>query len=136
MHAVTIHDVREINGGRLLAFDLLDILKLYELEVGTSSWEYRNVWCIGRDGNELSLGTETANTLTGTEILRFASEVQQTIDGEFVGTRKGESRPWLIVVAEDSTYYVVVVRNAQLLERVKKRFTDVRISPEWAKQYA
>jgi hypothetical protein len=132
MHAITIHDIR--NG--LLAFDLLDILKLYEADIYASSWKCRNVWCIHKDGRELHLFSEKPKALTGKEMLQFATEVQQTIDGEFIGTREGESRPWLVVVAEDSTYYVVLVRNLQHLELVKSRFNDVRDSPLWGEQYA
>jgi hypothetical protein len=74
--------------------------------------------------------------MTGAEMLQWTAEWQQVIDGEFIGTRDGESSPWLVVVAEDSSYYVVLARESSTLDRVKERFREVRPSPEWAEQYA
>ena len=68
----------------------------------------------------------------GPELLRLAAGVYQVIWGDFEAYRLGQERFWLVVRAIDSTLYVVITEDRQLLERVRSRFTDVRHSLEEA----
>lgn len=136
MEAVTIHDMRPLGSGRGLAVDLIDLLRLFEPEVRTLSWVCRDVWCLGNGAHELHRASEAGAVLDGSEMLRLASGVYQVIDGEFVGAPQGGTPPRLVVVAEDSTYYMVSSAEPELLDRIRQRFSDVRPSPEWAEQYA
>jgi hypothetical protein len=136
MEAVTIHDMRHLGGGRVLAVDLIDLLRLFESEVRTLCWACRDVWCMGDGAKELHQAAETGAGLDGRDLLRLAAGVFQVIDGEFVGIPPGGTRPRLVVVAEDSSYYVVATSERSFLDLVRQRFSDVRPSPEWAEQYA
>ena len=136
MLAVTIHDMQEREGGGWLAVDLIHVLKLFEPEVLASSWQCRHFWCIPRFGNEARDGSEQGTWMSGPEVLHWAAGWQQVIDGEFIGIRETEKSPWLVVLAVDSTYYVVLARETRFLDRVRERFKDVRPSPEYAEQYA
>ena len=136
MHAITIHDMQEREGFRWLAVDLIHVLRLFEPEVLSSSWQCRQFWCIPRYGDEARDDSEAGKQMTGSELILWATGWQQVIDGEFIGTREGESLPWLVVVAEDSMYYVVLARESRFVDRVREDFREVRPSPEWAEQYA
>lgn len=133
MEAVTIHDLRPLGSGQVLAVDLIDLLRLFEPEVLALTWTIGgDLWCLGDGATEFEQVGESGAALGGGELLRLASGVYQVIDGEFVGTPPGDARPRLVLVAVDSTYYVVASPDPELLERVRERFSDVRASLEWA----
>lgn len=94
--AVTIHDVRALGGGRVLAFDLIDILRLAGPEAESSYWRCRNVQCNGALAEELHRVSEAGSALPGAEMLRLAGGVFQIIDGDFEAHRLGETQPWLL----------------------------------------
>jgi len=54
----------------------------------------------------------------------------------FEATLPGEDRPWLVLRSIDGCYFVVVTRSGPLLADVRRRFRDVRPSPEDAAWYA
>jgi hypothetical protein len=125
-HAVTIHDTRD----RVLAVDLVDILRLAGSNAQSSSWRCRNVECIGDLAEELHRASENGSVLTGPELIRVAGGVEQIIDGHFEAYRLGESVPWLVVRAIDSSEYVVITQEERWLARIRERFRDVRDSPD------
>lgn len=124
--AVTIHDTRD----RVLAFDLIDILRLAGPDAELSSWRCRNVECTGDLAQELHRVSDAESVLTGAEMLRLAGGVLQVVDGDFEACRPGETRPWLVVRAIGSSEYAVITPDAGLLARVRERFLDVRDSPD------
>jgi hypothetical protein len=135
LEAVTIHDVRPLSGGQVLAVDLIDILRLCESDVLVSSWRLRDVDCLGDLADEFMRLGESEATVSGPELVRLASGVYQVIEGEFEAYHPGEATFWLVVRAIDSTLYVVITEDQDLLARVRARFRDVRPLPEDA-EYA
>ena len=99
--AVTIHDIRD----RVLAFDLIDILRIAGPDAESSSWRCRNVECTGDLAEELHRASDAMSALTGAEMLRLAGGVLQIIDGDFEAYSASETRPWLVVRAIDSSEY-------------------------------
>src|SRR5690242_19324381 len=129
MEAVTIHDEKP---SRVLDVDLIDVLQLCEQEALSSSWRIRNVDCLGVLMEEfMRLGDANA-TISGAELLRLAAGVYQIIEGDFEAYRPGADRFWLVVRAIDSSFYVVITDDAELLDRVQTHFSDVRPSPAYA----
>jgi hypothetical protein len=124
--AVTIHDARD----HVLAFDLIDILRLAGTDAESSSWCCRNVECTGDLAEELHRVSDAGSALSGAEMLRLASGVLQIIDGDFEAYRASETGPWLVVRAIDSSEYAVITRDDRLLARIRERFRDVRDSPD------
>ena len=129
MEAVAIHDARSLGGGRFLAFDLIDVLRVALTDVLESMWRCRNVECAGPMADKLHNASEKGIELGGADLVRLAAGIQQVIDGDFEATRKGANRPWLLVRAIDSTCYVVVTKDAGFLRGVRQRFNDVHDSP-------
>jgi len=137
MYAVTIHDTHKEEGWQgILAVDLNDILRLYEGEVLASCWQCRDFWCIPPHGNECRDDSEAGLTMSGAAFLQWAGRWQQVIDGEFVGTREGHAEPCLIVLARDSSYYVVLAAVPELLAPVRAHFKDIRDSDYWSARYS
>lgn len=124
--AVTIHDIRD----RVLAFDLIDILRLAGPDAELSSWRWRNVECTGKLAEELHRVSDAECALAGAEMLRLAAGVLQIIDGDFEAYRPGATRPWLVVRAIDSSLYAVITQDEGLLARVREGFWNVRNSPD------
>jgi hypothetical protein len=130
MKAVTIHDLRALDDGHVLAFDLIDILRIAEPDAQSSFWRCRNVECTGDLAEEVHRVSDAGSVLPGPEMLRLAGRVVQVIDGDFEAYRRDETRPWLVVRAVDSSEYVVITQDERLLARVRERFRDVRDSPD------
>jgi hypothetical protein len=130
MQAVTVHDVERRAGGSVLAFDLIEMLRLDESGARSSVWRCCNVECTGELADALHAVSASREIIPGDEFVRLASGVAQVIDGDFLALQPGASQPWLLVRAVDSTLFVVVTENGSLLDRVRRRFRDVRDSPE------
>jgi hypothetical protein len=136
MDAVTIHDTRQGGGLTLLAYDLADLLALAGPEAQASVWTLVGVVeALGPRAEELHLAAE-AGPVTGARLAELAAGVTQTIEGTFEATRPGESRPWLVLKAIDGCYFVVISSNWELISQVRRRFRDVRPSPEDSVPYA
>jgi hypothetical protein len=79
VEAVTIHDLRPLGGGQVLAVDLIDILRLCEPDAVASSWRISYVECVGELAEAfMRLGDANA-TVSGPELLRLAAGVYQVI---------------------------------------------------------
>jgi diaminopimelate decarboxylase len=126
VQAVTIHDLRD----GVLAFDLIDILRVLGPDAESSSWRGKNVDCTGDLADEMHGFSDSDVALTGAAMLRLAGGVLQIIDGDFEAYRAGETRPWLVIRAIDSSEYAVITEDQELLGRVRERFRDVRDSPD------
>jgi hypothetical protein len=136
MNAVTIHDTRQVGGITVLAYDLADLLALAGPEAQASVWTLAGVVeALGPGAEELHLAAE-AGPVTGARLAELAAGVTQTIEGTFEATRPGESRPWLVLKAIDGCYFIVISSNCELMSQVRRRFCDVRPSPEDSEQYA
>jgi hypothetical protein len=135
LEAVTIHDMRPLGDGQVMAVHLIDILRLWEPEILASSWRVSCVDCLGDLADEFVRLGDANGTISSPELLRLASGVCQVIEGDFEAYRPHEEQPWLVVRAIDSTLYVVITEDAQLLDRVRSRFSDVRPAPEEAEPY-
>ncbi|MEN7344153.1 MAG: hypothetical protein AAAFM81_14475 [Pseudomonadota bacterium] len=133
MHAVTIHDLRTSDqGGSFLAFDLIDVLRAIESLVDGALWEVSKVWCIRRGDEEPVF----ENRLDWSQLTAFAEDCSQVIDGEFRAFRSDGAEPWLAIVADDSTYYVVLTDDYQAMQAIRDCFNDVRDSDEWAANFS
>ena len=135
MEAVTIHDSRPFGSTTVLAYDLADLLTLAGPDALDSSWSCEAVECLGPGADELHRATD-AGPVPGARLAELAVGVTQTIDGVFEATLPGKDRPWLVLRSIDGCYFVVITRSRALVAEVRRRFRDVRPSPEDAAWYA
>ena len=129
MHAVTIHDAITRDGVQLLGFDLRDILSVARERVGASTWVCDHVECIGRTSDDVHAASESGVELPGSRLLALAEGIDQTIDGDFSGYLSS-NRPWCIIRAIDGSEFVVITDDMTFVSELRRRFADVRDSPE------
>jgi hypothetical protein len=136
MEAVSIHDMRSLEKGRALDVHLIDILRLRESEVIESTWRIENIECLGILSSELEQLCESGEGVGGAELMRLAAGVYQIIWGDFRAFKPSEKRPWLVVRAVDSSFYVVITSDEKMLQKLRLRYIDVRPSLGDEERYA
>ena len=109
--------------------DLAALLALAGPDAARSDWTCSAVECFGPRADDLRRAAD-AGPVPGWRLVELAAGVTPAIDGVFEATRPGDDRPWLAVRAIDGCYFVVVTRSRALLDDLRRRFTDVRPSPD------
>lgn len=126
MKAVSVWDVDDRH---VLSVDLAPLLRLAGQKALDSRWWCSDVDCAGRGAAKLrAIGL--CPPTSGTDLLALAEDVDQVIDGEFIATRPPGNEPWLIIRAIDSTEYVVVTDDDDLVRLIRTKYRDVRDSPD------
>jgi hypothetical protein len=122
MRGIIISDLQD----GVLAFDLVDILRLLGPEGLQSNWIVRRgVEAIGDAADRLEKLSEENGRIAGTDLMEVASHIIQVIDGTFEGYRKGAVTPWIIIRAVDSTSYDILSDDEEVLKAVKNRYKKV-----------
>jgi hypothetical protein len=88
------------------------------------------VECVGELAVTLHTAFERGAAISGGELVSTAGGVTQAIDGDFIATRRGETAPWLVVRAVDSSFYVVLSDDHGFIDELRARFRDVRAAPD------
>jgi len=113
-------------GGSFLSFDLRDILAAIGEPAFISHWRCRDLCYTATGGEKFTEIREARRKLSGEEMMRFASEIHQTIDGRFEAHNGGGAKkPWLIILAVDSSWFEVWCSKREVLERVRTSFEKV-----------
>jgi hypothetical protein len=116
--------------GRFLAADLIDILRLLGSRGMNAEWEISGVECAGgAAADELHRRGEARDRVPGGTLLKLAAEVTQVIDGVFAGYRSGETHPWVVIRAVDSSAYDVKSDDEAVLARIRQRFPNAAELP-------
>ena len=114
------------SGGRILSFDLRDILAVVGDPVLASRWRCYDLCYTTVDDNEIGEVRGQRRKLSGEELIQYAASVQQTINGRFEARGGGAAkRAWLIIEAVDSSWFEVWSSKPEVLERLKARFQQV-----------
>ena len=113
----------------ILAVDLVHIVRLAGPRALASRWWCSSVECVGPGADGLHAVSD-GPAIGGAELLELAEKVDQVVEGEFVATNGAVGDPWLVVRAIDSTEYVVVTDDHELVLRIRATYRDVRESPE------
>jgi hypothetical protein len=110
------------SGEKRLKGDLEEILSLIGESVLTSRWRCLDLWYL--DSHDTV--RETIMKLSGKELLKFASTITQTIDGRFEAKSEGAAkRPWLVILAVDSSWFEVWSSKQWVIKKIKEHFQDV-----------
>ena len=110
-----------------LEFDLVELLAVLGESARSSTWRCSVKECISVEKARPNLedAYNTADGLSGTELLALAAETRQVIDGVFQAFRAGEDSQWIKLEAIDSTYWEVFASDALQLSPFKSRFREV-----------
>src|SRR5947209_2514816 len=128
MRGVTITDSTQ--DGLFLATDLIDILRLLGAQALEAEWEITGVECVGAAAaDELHQLGEAKGKVPGGTLLKLAAEIIQVVDGTFTGYRHGETHPWVVIRAVDSSAYDVESDDEAVLARMRQQFQNVAELP-------
>jgi len=122
MNAVMVNDTEPER--KVLAVDLRHVLSALGSRALGSEWRVREVWAEGDAKPELE-AFDGSELITGLRLAALAQNVTQIIDGEFSAFESGQTTPWVVVEALDSTYYTVRSDDASILARIRSAFHDV-----------
>lgn len=123
MRAVTITD--RTAEGRLLNFDLVNILELLGHDIKDSRWEITDVESVGASSDNLHELSDSRAVVTGEALMQLAKGLDQIIDGKFVGYHNGQNVPWVVIRAVDSAAYDVESNDEEVMRQIKQRFKNV-----------
>ena len=132
MHSIRI---RDLDPSGFLAFDLKDLLNSVGEASVLSSWLCRGVWATPESpplNLDIESVSDTGVLVAGSELLLLAAGTRQVIDGRFEAYRAGDSSPWLVLEAVDSTYWEVSCSDAATLELLRNSFRQVESRPDAA----
>jgi len=144
---VSIHD--RTADGRLLAFDLKEILKVLEEYLAQWIWYVPALEAFGSENIEAACDAVEAAQGKGvwfssTELLELAGDITQTVDGEFLAfsvdvdrQALGESdlnlahfqqnKIALAILSVDSSYFEVYTKDPSVEAAIRQHFEDVRL---------
>jgi hypothetical protein len=140
VYCIEIRDSDEIvvneagETGHFLNFDLRDVLDAVGDDVATCQWRCYNVECLGIRADNLHSLSDANATFSGNMLVQVASGIHQTIWGDFEAYRDGDTRPWLVIRAIDSTLYEVHSDQVAVIDNVRQHFRDVKDCPPEAEQ--
>lgn len=112
-----------------LTLDLRDILALIPEDGARWLWGVSGAEAVGPSAEALHSASDAGDTLSLVRLREIAAKITQTINGEFRSFRDGESEPWVVVRAVDSSTFDVISDDAVFLEKVRGRFKRVREYP-------
>jgi hypothetical protein len=123
MFGITILDHSD-NG--FLSLDLKDILLLLGSQAESSEWEISQVEALdGVGAEQLHCLADKRASVPGQELVRLAFAVTQIIDGIFRGYQKGESEPWIVIQAVDSSAFDVQSDDEGVIHQIRQQFRSV-----------
>jgi len=121
--------IRDMVNQDYLAVDLRHVLDLLGERAINSQWQALEIWATEKGdtgaARELEELAESHIPIAGNRLHRIANNLVQVIDGEFRAFEHGESSPWVIIRAIDSSYYEVFSPQKKVLSTVRGAFSDV-----------
>jgi hypothetical protein len=113
-----------------LDFDLRDILAVIGEPVKQSKWLCYDLWYTAQRNGTFNEFSEARLKFSGDELIQFASETHQTIDGRFEAKTEGAvKKPWLVIIADDSSWFEVWSSKPKIIEQLKEHFQVVNDIP-------
>lgn len=128
MRGIMIRDISPTENA--LAFDLIDILRAIGPQAERSIWKFEGLECLGDAADHLHAVSDNASVIDGKDLVRLASQIYQSIDGDFLGYRNDHDKhPWIVIRAVDGTSFDVECDEDAVLGRLRKRFNAVTDIP-------
>lgn len=108
------------------SFHGADVLEAVGDRARTSVWRCRiGETVVGEefsdDEEQLETSCSGGRDISGENLLTFAGQTMQVIDGEFIAYETGSAAPWLVLVVYDSSYWEVLSNDTDVMEALKGR---------------
>jgi len=117
--------IKDLHEGKYLSFDLVDVLPLLGERATRSKWLVSDIWATMK---QIDQSMELDRSwFSWEELQSLATGAQQIIDGRFEGYEVDEEKPWVIVLAVDSSYWEIISSDTEVIEAVAARFFQVEI---------
>jgi hypothetical protein len=126
MRGIKIRDM--VESGQYLAVDLRHVLDALGERAIRSSWKACGVWATGKKAGvaaKLEKLADGKTLTTGMELSRIANNLVQVIDGEFQAFESGNTVPWVVIRAVDSSCYEIFSSENDVLDKVRNSFCEV-----------
>jgi tetratricopeptide (TPR) repeat protein len=90
-----------------------------------SIWLGSGVECYGESAEELHSFTDHDQPIEGQDLLRIASGIQRTIEGDFTAFDPGATSHWIFIRAWDGSGFYIETNDQKSKERLKTHFQSV-----------
>ncbi|WP_226587561.1 hypothetical protein [Microseira wollei] len=122
MHCIIITAQTDDNS---LDVNLSNILQLIQPLASSSQWDISELDCSGSSADELQQLADAKTRVSGTDLLRLATNLTLLLDGLFSGYFEGKNQPWISIRAADNVGYEVQTENQEVLARMRQNFKNV-----------
>nr|WP_236759987.1 type III PLP-dependent enzyme [Agrobacterium tumefaciens] len=127
-----IYDIRE----GVIAADLYDLLHLLAPASQTATWVVSTVkslqsadeWfeVVGESRDDLEMLAQKDARISGAVLADLAKKAKQVIWGQFTALSPALDQEWVTIRAIDSSFYEVTTPDANVQDKIKSFFRDVR----------
>jgi hypothetical protein len=133
--------IQDANDHRL-SFDLKDLLTAIGLPALEAFWTVGPVErtgepleVVGKDIRLIEALAASGERVSGYRLQEIAADIHQTIWGEFRGYETSASlKPWVIMIAFDSTWFEVHSADVVLLRNLRAKFKNT-LPPVWSRAW-
>ncbi|MFB2983027.1 hypothetical protein [Microseira sp. BLCC-F43] len=122
MHRIIITAQTDDNS---LDVNLSNILQLIQPLASNSQWDISELDCSGSSADELQQLADAKTRVSGTDLLRLATNLTPLLDGLFSGYFEGKNQPWISIRAADNVGYELQTENQEVLARMRQNFKNV-----------
>lgn len=119
MRTITVSD--NFNS-KVLSFDLRDLLSVIEPIGRRMNWRVEGIDYIGHCSEAFHAFTDRGDWLDGSQLIEFASAVDQIIDGYFYGYEPGGAEPALVFRAVDGSSWDISSATPHVLDSIRGHF--------------
>ena len=110
--------------GRIIDFQLADVLHLLKPRSEESRWLCSGVECLGPGAEELMEYAAFRAPIPGSELLRLACMIDQVLSGVFEACEGEEEKPWLKIRIVPGRKFEFFAVNRRVLEKISSFFSS------------
>ncbi len=124
--------IRDSDSQGNLMFDVADVIHALGDTARQLVWRATCVEAFGRAKQQLEGWGDAGSLKSGEEFAKLADDIDQIVEGEFIGRVSPEGRILLIIRAVDSSYFdVLFLSDFAVEDALRDAFTDVSDTEEW-----
>jgi hypothetical protein len=107
-------------------FDLKEILGIVGDQGKQSIWKVSDVECFGKEAEILHEISDNQQTISGDEFYKITSNINQVIDGTFMGYKHNQDNHWILIRSIRGDEFDVETNDKNILKILRRTFKKVR----------